>query len=66
MVPRCTTVSRVMPSDIHGAGIAKHWAGAQVSVVDDGSEADAVARGSILGLAVHALVPRGFVPPFVE
>eukprot|EP00974_Lingulodinium_polyedra_P034921 3355123-Lingulodinium_polyedra.AAC.1 len=63
MVPRCATVSGVVPSDIHGAGVAQHWAGAQVFAADDGSASDAVAHGSFLGLAVRVLVPRRCVPP---
>ena len=39
MVPGLTTAFGVMP----------HWAGAQVFVVDDGSEADTVAHGSLHG-----------------
>ena len=49
MVPGRTTDSGVMPSNIHGAGIAQYGEGAQVFVVGDGPEADAVAHGSLFG-----------------
>ena len=66
MVPGRTTASGVMPSNIHGARVAQYWAGAQVFVVDDGSEADTVAHGSLHGKVFHVFLPWGLVPPGIE
>ena len=66
MVPGPTTGSGVMPSNIHGARAAQYRAGAQVVVVDNGSEADTVAHGSLYGNVLHVFLPWGFVPPVVE
>ena len=66
MVPGQTTASGVMPSNIHGTRIAQYREGAQVSVVDDGPEADTVAHGSLHGKLFHVLLPWGLVPPVME